>query len=261
MINYHQLTNFFSCLADDRIARNGQIGEYIMLKGTYRAVAAEFIGSMFLVVAAVAPIILFTMVFETHIGIALIANAIAVAWVLFALIEMFGSISGAHFNPVVTMAMALDKKIDWCKAGIYVPVQIAGGISGILATHLMFLGDVEYLISVSDKVRTDYKYFSEIVGTFILVFAILLLVKLKSTKIPMVVSFLVGGMVMSTYSTMFANPQVTIARMFTNTASGIRPVDGLIFIAMQIIGALLAFVVYKLIFSNLKNEGSNQSEL
>jgi len=225
--------------------------------GIYKALAAEFIGSLFLVVAAVSPIILFTMVFETHIGIALIANAIAVAWVLFALIEMFGSISGAHFNPVVTMVMVLNKKIDCLKAGMYVLVQIAGGISGIIVTHLMFLGDVEYLIAVSDKVRTDYKYFSEIVGTFILVFAILLLVKLKSARIPIVVSFLVGGMVMSTYSTMFANPQVTIARMFTNTASGIRPLDGLIFIAMQIIGALLAFLVYKLLFSKSNNEGSN----
>jgi len=218
-------------------------------KSTHTALIAEFIGSMFLVMASVSSIILFTMVLESHISVALLAHAVTVAWVLFALIEMLGPISYAHFNPVVTMAMALDKKIDYRKAAMYIPVQIAGGISGVIISHLMFFDEIGYLISIADIVRNDYKFFSEIVGAFILVFAILLLAKVKSSKAPIVVSFLVGGQIMSTSSTMFANPQVTIARMFTNTASGIRPIDGLVFITMQIIGALLAFVVYKLVFS------------
>ena len=215
----------------------------------HKALIAEFMGSMFLVMASVSSMILFTMVLESQISIALVAHAIAVAWVLFVLIEVFGPISYAHFNPIVTMAMALDKKLEYRKVAMYIPVQIAGGISGVIVSHLMFFNEVGYLISVSDTVRNDYQYFSEIVGAFILVFVILLLTQIKSSKAPIVVSFLVGGQIMATSSTMFANPQVTIARMFTNTASGIRPADGLVFIAMQIIGALLAFAVYKLVFS------------
>jgi len=219
--------------------------------------AAEFIGSMFLLIAAVSPIILFIYVFESHIGVALIANAIAVAGVLFALIEMFRHISGGHFNPVVTMALVLDKKIGYSEAIMYVIVQVAGGIFGMVISHLMFYDEVGVLLSISSVPRGNSLYFSEIIGTFILIFAILLLVKLKSAKISIVVSLLVGGMIMSTSSTMFANPQVAIARMFTNTAVGIRPVDGFVFICMQLTGALLAYGVYKLVFSETEKEGND----
>ena len=85
-------------------------------------------------------------------------------------------------------------------------------------------------------------------GTFVLIFIVLTLYKIRSRKIPMTVGFLVGGMLMSTSSMMFANPQVTVARMFTNTAVGIRPADGLIFIVMQFAGAFLALVAYKIMF-------------
>ena len=223
-------------------------------KSIHKALIAEFIGSMFLVMASVSSIILFTMVLESHISVALFAHAVTVAFVLFALIEMLGPISYAHFNPVVTMAMVLDKKIDYRNAAMYIPVQIAGGISGVIVSHIMFFDEVGYLISIADVVRNDYKYFSEIIGAFILVLAILLLTKMKLTKASIIVSFLVGGQIMATSSMMFANPQVTIARMFTNTASGIRPFDGMVFIVMQIIGALLAFTVYKLIFFKGKEQ-------
>jgi len=220
---------------------------------------AEFIGSMFLVMAAVSPMILFVEVLETHIGVALIANALAVAFVLYALIEIFGNVSGAYFNPVVAIVMAFERKCGgMCcisrrcialKTLLFIPIQIIGGVAGIVLTHLMFYGEVGGLLFVSDIVRNDYIYFGEIIGTFILVFAILALVKTKSSRIPLIIGLLVGGQIMATSSTMFANPQVTIARMFTNSIAGIRPFDGLIFIAMQLIGALLAYAVYKLIFS------------
>ena len=220
---------------------------------------AEFLGSMFLVIAAISPMILFVDVLESHIGVALIANALAVAFVLYALIEIFGNVSGAYFNPVVAIVMAFEKKCGGMgctsrrcialKTLLFIPIQIIGGIAGIALTHLMFYGEVGGLLFVSDIVRSDYTYFAEIIGTFILVFAILALAKTKSSRLPLIIGLLVGGQIMATSSTMFANPQVTIARMFTNSIAGIRPFDGLIFIVMQLIGALLAYAVYKLIFS------------
>lgn len=206
---------------------------------------AEYLGSMFLVMAAISSMILFCTVFDSTKSIAVVANALAVAFVLFALIEMFAPVSGAHFNPVVTMVMFFNKKISRLKALLYVAVQIIGGITGAIFSHLMFFEKVSGLLSVSQIVRTNYLYFSEVLATFILVLAILVLVRVKSDKIPLVVGFLVGGQLLATSSTMFANPQVTIARIFTDSAAGIRPEDAAVFIIMQIIGATLAYLVYK----------------
>jgi len=221
---------------------------------------AEFLGSMFLVMAAVAPTIMFVEVFETTKAVAVLANAIAVAFVLCALIEIFGSISGAHFNPVVTMIMLFEKKMGATKAALFMLFQFAGGITGAALSHLMFLGDIGSILAVSDDVRNEYVFFGEIFGTFILILAILLLVKKGSSKISVIIGLLVGGQIMSTSSTMFANPQVTVARMFTNTVSGIRPIDGIIFIGMQIIGALLAYAVYRLLFANKTYEEEKNPE-
>jgi len=223
--------------------------------------SSEFLGSMFLVMAAISSMIMFTEVFESSKSIAVLANAVAVAFVLCALIEMFGSISGAHFNPVVTMVMFFEKKIGTLKAVLFMLFQFIGGIVGAMLSHLMFLDDVGSILAVSDNVRTEYMFFGEIFGTFILVLAILLLVKTGSNKISIIVGLLVGGQLMSTSSTMFANPQVTVARMFTNTASGIRPINGLIFIVMQLIGALLAYAVYRLVFAKIHMERRKNSAL
>jgi glycerol uptake facilitator-like aquaporin len=210
--------------------------------------SAEFIGSMFLVMAAVSSMIFFVYVLESSKSVAILANAVAVAFVLMTLIEMFGSVSGAHFNPVVTLIMLLEKKVSAKKAALFLLVQTIGGIVGTALTHLMFWEEKGFVFSVSENVRS-HAYLGEVIGTFILILAILMLVKGKSTHVPMMVGFLVGGQLMATSSTMFANPQVTIARMLTSTTSGIRPIDGLVFIIMQFIGALLAYAVYKLIFS------------
>ena len=113
---------------------------------------AEFIGSMFLVMAAVSSMIMFTTVFDAHNGIAIFANAIAVAFVLCALIEMFGSISGAHFNPVVTMVMLFEKKIGITAAALFVLFQFIGGIAGTALSRLMFLDDVGTIVFVNKKV-------------------------------------------------------------------------------------------------------------
>ena len=109
----------------------------------------------------------------------------------------------------------------------------------------MFYQEIPELIAVSEVTRAGGNYFSEILCTFILVLAILLLVHNQSGKLSLVVGMLVGGQLIATSSTMFANPQVTFARMFTYAAAGVKPFDGGVFILMQIIGAVLAVLVFK----------------
>jgi len=217
--------------------------------------------------AAVAPMVLFPDVLGAPMGVSLIANAIAVAFVLFALIEIFGPVSGAYFNPVVTMVMLFQKTISAGKAAAYVLCQLVGGFAGIFFTHLMFFETVGEIFAVSQNVRSGGVFFGEIFGTFILVFAVLMCAKrtpiteVTSSGVPilpkpdtstaptsLIVGLLVGGQILATSSTMFANPMVTAVRIFTPTAAGIRPTDAAVFIAVQIIGAMIAWAVYKLIF-------------
>ncbi|MDI6889303.1 MAG: aquaporin, partial [Methanocellales archaeon] len=108
----------------------------------YSKLTCEFLGSMFLVMAAISPIILFRHRLETSIAIAVLADALAVGFILFALIEVFGPISGGHFNPAVSIAMALSKKMEWNLMAIYIIVQMAGGILGMLFSHLMFYHEI-----------------------------------------------------------------------------------------------------------------------
>jgi len=207
---------------------------------------AEFLGSLFLVMAAIGSRVMIYYRMDGGAGLALVANAIAVGWVLYALIELFGPISGAHFNPVVTLVMAMDKQLEKALAWKYLAVQLVGGILGTFITKLMFYDDLARLFLISDNHRGGSRHFSELIATFILVFAILVLVKMGNTKIPMIVGMLVGGMILTTSSTMFANPQVTIARIFTDTVSGIRPLDAIIYVIMQVLGALLAYGLYQI---------------
>lgn len=126
-----------------------------------------------------------------------------------------------------------------------ITVQILGGLMGVLITHLMYGNIVSNLFGISQISRSGGIYIAEIVGTFILVITILSLSTQKNEKISIIVGFLVGGMLLATSSTMFANPQVTIARIFTLSAAGISIIDGVIFIFMQIMGTLLAVLVWK----------------
>ena len=208
-------------------------------------ILSEYLGSLFLVMAAISPLILFHQVLEAGIGIAVLADALAVGFILFALIEIFAPISGAHFNPAVSLAMVLGGKISWKGASIYILAQVAGGLTGTLCSHLMFYHEIPKLIAVSEVTRPGGNYFSEILCTFVLVLAILLLVHNKSDKISLAVGMLVGGQLIATSSTMFANPQVTLARMFTYAAAGVTPFDGAVFILMEVIGAVLAVLTFK----------------
>jgi len=194
--------------------------------------------------AAIAPIILFRNILESSISIAVLADSLAVGFILFALIEMFDFISGAHFNPAVSFSMAILKKIEWSKAIAYMIFQVMGGLIGMIITHLMFFNDMKKLIVFSNICRSNWIYSAEVLGTFILVLCILLLSQKKSSRIALVIGLLVGGELIATSLTMFANPQVTIARIFTYSEAGIRPLDAIWFIIMEFTGALLAVITW-----------------
>ena len=184
---------------------------------------SEYLGSLFLVMAAISPIILFNRVLNAGIALAVLADVLGVGTILFALIEMFGPVSGAHFNPAVTLATVICGTMSWRRAALYILMQIDGGLTGMIFSHLMFYHEIPRLVAVSEVTRVGGSYFAEILCTFILILTILLLVQRRSKKISIVVGLLVGGQLIATSSTMFANPQVTLARMFTYSAAGVKP--------------------------------------
>lgn len=205
----------------------------------------EFLGSMFLVIAAISPTILFNEILGSNLAIAVLADAIAVGFVLYALIEIFSPVCTSFFNPAVTLALAIDKKLTWKKFTVYTFNQILGGITGMLISHMMFYHEIPKLIEISTIIRSGGNYLAEVLGTFFLILAIFSLVEQKSSKTAQIIGFLVAGMLLSTSSTMFANPQVTLARIFTYSIAGISPIDAGIFIIMQLIGAILGIIAFK----------------
>ena len=148
----------------------------------------------------------------------------------------------------VTVAAAICGTMSWGRAVLYVPMQIVGGLTGMIFSHLMFYHEMPRLVAISEITRMGGNHIAEILGTFILILAILMLVQRRSKKISIVVGLLVGGQLIATSSTMFANPQVTLARMFTYSAAGVKPIDGMVFILMQGIGTGLAVLAYRAVF-------------
>ncbi|MDW5561852.1 MAG: MIP/aquaporin family protein [Methanomassiliicoccus sp.] len=209
---------------------------------------AEFIGSLFLVVVAIASTILPFNVLGGDMALSVFVNAFAVALVLFALIETFASISGAHFNPAVTIALLVSKDVRPRVAACYIAAQFAGGFIGLLTAHLMFYDTTSTLLVLSDNVKSPATFFSEFVGTFMLVGVIIGCVRGGSSKTSLAVAFLVGGLLVTTSSTMFANPMVTFNRMFTYAICGIAPQSAVFFIIAEILGALAASLTFCYIF-------------
>lgn len=203
-----------------------------------RRCAAEFVGTALLLVAVVGSGIMAEKLSEGNVALALLANSLATGAALFALILMFAPRSGAHFNPVVSLADFLDRRLSVPEFFSYIMAQMAGGFLGVWITHIMFNLPV---FMVSYRVRAGSgQWLAEWVATFGLVIVIRFL---RVYSIP-VTAGAVGLYIMGAYwftsSTSFANPAVTLARMATDTFAGIRPGDAAPFIMAQIFGCLSA---------------------
>jgi len=211
----------------------------------YREPTAEFLGTFLLVTTVVGSGIMAEDLSQGNTATALLANAIATGATLYVIITIFGPISGAHFNPVVTLVMFFRRQISSSKSIAYVIFQILGGICGTVAAHLMFELPV---LQFSTTARTGLsQYFSEVIATFGLLLTILFGVKHKIEAVPTLVALYITAAYWFTASTSFANPSVTIARTFSDTFSGINYNDTGIFIVAQILGAVFALILYGLL--------------
>ena len=208
-----------------------------------RAFVSEFLGTLFLVATVVGSGIMAENLSMGNQALALLANAVATGAILYVLITIFSEISGAHFNPVVSLIMFSMRKLSFFEFLAYISVQITGGILGTFLAHYMFEISI---IQFSTNFRTgSSQYFSEVIATFGLLLTILLGSKQKTGSVAALVAFYITAAYWFTSSTSFANPAVTIARTLTNTFSGIQYGDTIPFIMAQIIGGLLAFLVFK----------------
>ena len=206
---------------------------------------AEFIGTALLLTTVVGSGIMGEALAGGNVAIALLGNTIPTGAILVVLITMLGPISGAHFNPAVTLVFALKKEISVPDSLIYIAMQIGGGIIGVWLAHLMFDLDI---LQASTKARTGPAQWSaEIIATFGLLFTILMTLKNRPEAVPMAVGLYITAAYWFTASTSFANPAVTIARGLSDTFAGINPAHIPAFILAQIIGALIALFLYKLL--------------
>ncbi|HVR22624.1 MAG TPA: MIP/aquaporin family protein [Candidatus Polarisedimenticolia bacterium] len=211
--------------------------------------AAEFLGSAFLVAAVIGSGIMGERLAAGNVALALLANTIATGAALVALILTFGPISGAHLNPAVTLADAIEHGIAWPEAVAYMLVQCAGGVAGAIVAHLMF--GLRWYCFSSHSRRGWRLVLSEFVATFGLLSVIWGCSRLRSAVVPFAVASYITAAYWFTASTSFANPAVTIARSLSDTFAGIRPADVPMFIVAQIAGALCATFVFRWLVPNL----------
>jgi arsenate reductase len=213
----------------------------------WRRLLAELLGSAFLAAVVIGSGIAAQRLSPGQTGLELLENAAATAAGLFAIILMFGSVSGGHFNPVVSFMDAAFGGLSWRDATAYLPVQVAGCIGGAVIANLMFALPA---VSISTKHRaTPAHFLSEVVATLGLILVIFALARSgRSRAAPAAVGAYIGAAYFFTSSTSFANPAITIGRMFSDTFAGIAPASAPAFIAAQIIGGLLALVVIRALY-------------
>jgi glycerol uptake facilitator-like aquaporin len=208
---------------------------------------AEALGTMFLIVAVVGSGIMATRTSPTDGGLQLLENAIATAGALVGLILMFGAVSGAHFNPVVTMVDRLLGDLSTADMCAYFVAQTVGGCVGTVAANVMFSLPA---VNVSTRVRSSGAlWFSEALATVGLLLVIHGCVRTgRAAMVPFAVGAWIGGAYWFTSSTSFANPAVTIARTLSNSFAGISPSSAPMFIAMQFVGAVVAFSLIRVLY-------------
>lgn len=209
-----------------------------------RRLSAEAIGSLLLAAAVVGSGIMGQRLADGNAAIALLANTGATVAVLATLIALLGPVSGAHFNPAVSLIEAMRHALPWREAGAYALVQILGCCAGVVLAHAMF--DLPWLES-SLRVRTGLsQWLAEAVATFGLL--LIVLGHRRPQDAPWMIAAWIGGAYWFTASTSFANPAITIARSLSDTFAGIRPADTPGFIAAQVVGALLALPAARVLF-------------
>ncbi len=206
-----------------------------------RQAIAEFVGTALLLAAVVGSGIMGEQLAGGNVAIALLANSLATGFALVALIVAFGPRSGAHFNPVVTVAFALRKEFPVRAIPAYLVAQVLGALAGVLIAHAMF--DLELLQWSTRERSSAGQWLSEIVATAGLVFVVLSCDRARPWAAPAAVGGYIAAAYWFTASTSFANPAVTLARGFTTTFAGINPGHVAPFIAAQLVGAGLALVL------------------
>ncbi len=219
-------------------------------------IIAEFIGTAALLATVVGSGIMAVNLSQGNSGIALLANAAATAGILYVLISTLAPISGAHFNPAVSLVMRAHGELDNRELVSYLIAQLLGAILGVLIAHAMF---EQALIQPGIRIRTGApQYLSEAIASFGLLMTILLAARQKSAQIPTLVASYIFAAYWFTSSTSFANPAVTIARALTQSFAGIRPEDVAGFIAAQLLGSGLAYLFFRFGFGfTSSSEGSS----
>ena len=211
-----------------------------------RPLLAEFLGSAFLAAVVIGSGIAAQQLSPGNVGLQLLENAAATAAGLFAIILMFGPVSGAHFNPVVSLLDASFGGIRWRDAAAYVPAQISGCIVGAIVANTMF---AQAAVSISTKHRASPAHlFSEVIATLGLLLVIFSLARTRrGASAPAAVGAYIGAAYFFTSSTSFANPAISIGRIFSNTFAGIAPASVPGFVVAQLIGAGAAIAVIRLL--------------
>jgi len=213
----------------------------------WRRLLAELLGSAFLAAVVIGSGIAAQRLSPGDTGLELLENAAATAAGLFAIILMFGPVSGGHFNPVVSFADATLGGLSWRDAAAYLPTQVTGCTGGAVIANLMFSGAA---VSISVKDRSSPAHFlSEVVATLGLLLVIFALARSgRSTTAPAAVGAYIGAAYFFTSSASFANPAITIGRIFSATFAGIAPASAPAFIGAQIIGAALAIILLRVLY-------------
>jgi arsenate reductase len=212
-----------------------------------RRLLAEFLGSLFLAAIVIGSGIAAQKYSPHATGIELLENAAATAAGLFAVILMFGPVSGAHFNPVVSLVDAAFGGISWRDTMLYVPAQIGGCVCGAMLANLMWARDA---ISLSTKHRASPEHFvAEIVATSGLLLVIFALARSgRSSTAPAAVGAYIGAAYFFTSSTSFANPAIAIGRMFSDTFAGIAPSSVPLFVGAELVGGVVGFALIRLLY-------------
>jgi glycerol uptake facilitator-like aquaporin len=202
---------------------------------------SEWLGTTFLLAAVVGSGIMAAKLAGGNVAVALLCNTLATGAILVVLIAVFGPVSGAHFNPAVSLAFALRAALPWQDAILYIAAQLVGGIVGVWAAHLMFELPV-WQFSVTSRTGTG-QWLAEAVATFGLILTIFGCVARAPSAVPIAVGLYITSAYWFTASTSFANPAVTIARSLSDTFAGIAPAGVLAFIGAQLVGMLVAVAV------------------